>query len=148
MDVQDNVRMRDLRKIRRAVSMTNVASPPGGPAFPKAFLIGTVIALAVGQFVDWSVWAQLVVFMAAFWAVVALSPHKTFASLIYDLLASYDPKDIGAYQRLQESVAENGLERLALECWLSDESCAIAGPAPIPGERLRFLERKVGPRGQ
>lgn len=151
--ITDKVRMGQLKQIKVAIASRRGDPLWGGPSAPKACLLG-LLAVIVTVHITNLVWAQghelaailsaFIAFLAVYIVVILRAPHKTYSALIYDLLAQYEPRNVAAYQQLQEEVKDQGLfGDDALENWLLIEEGAVLGPAPISEEKKRFLEKRV-----
>lgn len=151
-------RNQQLREIANALRMSNETAGYGplwgGPAFVRCILaaIGTFVVLStvrdfaqdyfpIVKSISW--FPLLLCAILVYGIVLYKSPFRTWTAKIYDLLANYDPKDIDAYQQLQQDVAEYGLYRERVADWISVERAALSQPTKNgPGDpRSRFLNK-------
>lgn len=148
----DEHRGRQLRRIHQ--SMLTARKLGGRPATGLATLSAlAVLALAelaryvlrkIG-FVD-SAWLVSLILMAlTYIGIMGHARHKTFSSLICNLLADYEPVNVKAYRELQDETAKNGLSFGAIERWLEIEWDAVE-PPKLPAEQQRFVDKQIGPR--
>lgn len=151
MNVNDQ-RIRQLRKIGQVLQRARELG--GRPASGLASLcaVATLVlteliryGLQEFGFADLPWWAPLFLMTLAYVWIMQRAPHKSYTSLICDLLAAYDPMNVRAYRELQKETAENGVCRSAVERWLAIEWDAV-DPPKLPAEQQRFVDKQIGPR--
>lgn len=145
-------RIRQLRKIRHVLHRARELG--GRPASGLALLCAAAAlvltelfryALQEAGFADFPWWVTLLLTALAYLAIMQSARHKTYTALVCDLLAVYEPMNVGAYRALQEETGANGLSFRAVERWLEVEWDAIQPPR-VPPEQQRFVDKQIGPR--